>query len=155
MTDEATYRQIDKVVDRALEDAGLKEPPFMIKDLLKYLEVKWDFYDLEDVRLLRRFWSLQTLQYLLQNKNGPRSTMQFIQFLNGTALIFSETQLRLLFRFPRNARRRGQLWRISFKKKLLILALNGRASSYSKRGTRNLTLQQYVAMCSLVMIFQW
>lgn len=95
MTDEATCRQIDKVVDRALEDAGLKEPPFMIEDLLEYLEVNRDFYDLEDVRLLRRFWSLQTLQYLLRNKNGPRSTMQFIQFLNGTALIFSETQLRL------------------------------------------------------------
>lgn len=95
MTDEATCRQIDKVVDRALEDAGLKEPPFMIEDLLEYLEVNRDFYDLEDVRLLRRFWSLQTLQYLVQNKNGPRSTMQFIQFLNGTAPIFSETQLRL------------------------------------------------------------
>ena len=56
MTDEATCRQIDKVVDRDLEDAGLKEPPFMIEDLLEYLEVNRDFYDLEDVRLLRRFW---------------------------------------------------------------------------------------------------
>jgi len=56
VTDEATYRQIDKVVDRALDDAGLKEPPFMIEDLLEYLEVNRDFYDLEDVRLLRRFW---------------------------------------------------------------------------------------------------
>jgi len=56
VTDEATCRQIDKVVDRALEDAGLKEPPFMIEDLLEYLEVNRDFYDLEDVRLLRRFW---------------------------------------------------------------------------------------------------
>lgn len=58
MTDEATCRQIDKVVDRALEDAGLKEPPFMIEDLLEYLEVDRDFYDLEDVRLLRRFWHM-------------------------------------------------------------------------------------------------
>ena len=38
MTDEATCRQIDKVVDRALENAGLKEPPFMIEDILEYLE---------------------------------------------------------------------------------------------------------------------
>jgi hypothetical protein len=58
VTDEATCRQIDKVVRRALEDAGLKEPPFMIEDLLEYLEVNRDFYDLEDVRLLRRFWHM-------------------------------------------------------------------------------------------------
>ena len=56
MTDGVTCREIDKVVNKTLKDAGLKEPPFMIEDILEYLEVNRGFYDLEDITLLRRFW---------------------------------------------------------------------------------------------------
>lgn len=56
MTDEATRREIDKVVNSTLKDAGLEEPPFLIEDILEHLDVDRDFYDLEDVTLLRRFW---------------------------------------------------------------------------------------------------
>ncbi|MFH1490448.1 MAG: hypothetical protein ABII06_16190 [Pseudomonadota bacterium] len=56
MTDEATRREIDKVVDRTLKDAGLKDPPFLIEDILEHLDIDREFYNLEDVTLLRRFW---------------------------------------------------------------------------------------------------
>jgi hypothetical protein len=54
--DEATCQEIDKAINRTLKDAGLKEPPFLIEDILEYLDVDREFYDLEDVTLLRRFW---------------------------------------------------------------------------------------------------
>jgi hypothetical protein len=54
--DEKTRREIDKVVQKTLKDAGLTEPPVEVGDLLQYLEVHRDFYDLEDPSLLRRFW---------------------------------------------------------------------------------------------------
>jgi hypothetical protein len=54
--DEKTRREIDKVVQKTLKDAGLTEPPVEIGDLLQYLEVRRNFYDLEDPSLLRRFW---------------------------------------------------------------------------------------------------
>lgn len=56
MIDDRTHREIDKVVERTLKDAGLIEPPVKVGDLLQYLEVHRDFYDLEDPSLLRRFW---------------------------------------------------------------------------------------------------
>lgn len=56
MIDEDTCREIDKVVNRTLKDAGLKPPPFLIEDILNYLDIDRAFYDLEDVTLLRRFW---------------------------------------------------------------------------------------------------
>ena len=55
MPDEATCQEIDKAINRTLKDAGLKEPPFLIEDILEYLDVDREFYDLEDVTLLRRF----------------------------------------------------------------------------------------------------
>jgi hypothetical protein len=54
--DEATCQEIDKAINRTLKDAGLKEPPFLIEDILECLDVDREFYDLEDVTLLRRFW---------------------------------------------------------------------------------------------------
>jgi len=54
--DEATRQEIDKAINRTLNDAGLKDPPFLIKNILEYLDVDREFYDLEDVILLRRFW---------------------------------------------------------------------------------------------------
>jgi hypothetical protein len=56
VTDESTRREIDKVVNKTLNDAGLKDPPFLIEQILEYLNVDREFYDLEDVTLLRRFW---------------------------------------------------------------------------------------------------
>lgn len=56
MMDGRTRREIDKVVERTLKDAGLTEPPVKVGDLLQYLEVHRDFYDLEDPNLLQRFF---------------------------------------------------------------------------------------------------
>ena len=66
MPDEATRQEIDKAINRTLKDAGLKEPPFLIKDILEYLDVDREFYDLEDVTLLRR-----TVQGSDQVKRAP------------------------------------------------------------------------------------
>lgn len=53
MPDEDTCRSIDKATSKILRDADLKEPPFLIEDVLNSLEVNRDFYDLEDVTFLR------------------------------------------------------------------------------------------------------
>ena len=55
MPDEHTRREIDKVTSRILKDAGMREPPFLIEDLLEHLEIDIEFYDLEDPGLIRRF----------------------------------------------------------------------------------------------------
>ena len=55
MIDEDTCREIDKVVNGTLKDAGLRDPPFLIEDILNHLDIDRAFYDLEDVTLLRRF----------------------------------------------------------------------------------------------------
>ncbi len=52
--DERTRQEIDKAVARTLRDAGLKDPPFRIEDLLQHMEVHRGFYDLEDPSLLHR-----------------------------------------------------------------------------------------------------
>ncbi len=43
--DDKTRREIDKVVEGILGDAGLTEPPVKVGDLLQHLEVHRDFYD--------------------------------------------------------------------------------------------------------------
>ncbi len=55
MTDESTKHEIDKTVTKTLKEAGMKEPPFLIGDLLDHLEIDREFYDLEDPSLIRRF----------------------------------------------------------------------------------------------------
>lgn len=55
MPDESTRKEIDKVVRRTLKEARMKEPPFLINDLLGHLEIDQEFYDLEDPGLIRRF----------------------------------------------------------------------------------------------------
>ncbi|HEA67426.1 MAG TPA: hypothetical protein ENI07_11470 [Desulfobacterales bacterium] len=52
----STKRQIDKAVGKTLKEAGMREPPFLVEDLLDHLELGREFYDLEDPGLLRRFW---------------------------------------------------------------------------------------------------
>jgi Zn-dependent peptidase ImmA (M78 family) len=54
MVDETTCRAIDKLVDRVLREARLKEPPIRIDDLLSHLEIDRDFYNLEDPGFLRK-----------------------------------------------------------------------------------------------------
>ncbi|NQT55891.1 MAG: hypothetical protein HQ551_06650 [Desulfobacteraceae bacterium] len=56
MPDEDTCREINKATCEVLRDADLKEPPFLIENILDYLEVNRDFYDLGDVTLLKAFW---------------------------------------------------------------------------------------------------
>ncbi len=55
MPDEFTRREIDKVANKILKEAGMREPPFLINDLLDHLEIDREFYDLEDPGLIRRF----------------------------------------------------------------------------------------------------
>ena len=55
MIDEPTKREIDKVVTKTLNEAGMKEPPFLIGDLLEHLEIDREFYDLKDPSFIRRF----------------------------------------------------------------------------------------------------
>lgn len=55
MIDEPTKKEIDKVVEKTLKEAGMKEPPFLITDLLEHLEIDREYYDLEDPSFLRRF----------------------------------------------------------------------------------------------------
>jgi hypothetical protein len=54
--DDQTRREIDKAVTLMLRDAGLKEPPYKIEDVLQHLKVHRGFYDLKDPMLLQRFW---------------------------------------------------------------------------------------------------
>lgn len=54
--DDQTRREINKAVTLMLRDAGLKEPPFEIEDVLQHLEVHRRFYDLTDPTVLERFW---------------------------------------------------------------------------------------------------
>jgi hypothetical protein len=55
MIKDPTKRKIDKAVAKTLKEAGMREPPFLIEDLLDHLELDREFYDLEDPGLLRRF----------------------------------------------------------------------------------------------------
>ena len=55
MPDEFTRREIDKVASRTLKEAGMREPPFLIDNLLDHLEIDREFFDLEDPGLIRRF----------------------------------------------------------------------------------------------------
>jgi hypothetical protein len=54
--DDWTRQQIDKAVERVLAEAGIKTPPVRVEDLLDYLRVHRDFYNLQDPVLLQRFW---------------------------------------------------------------------------------------------------
>jgi len=56
MIDDFTKHEIDKVVNKTLKEAGMREPPFLIDDLLEHLEIDRGFYDLENPSLMRRFW---------------------------------------------------------------------------------------------------
>jgi hypothetical protein len=56
MIKDSTKRKIDNAVAKTLKEAGMREPPFLIEDLLGHLELDREFYDLEDPGLLRQFW---------------------------------------------------------------------------------------------------
>jgi hypothetical protein len=55
MLDELTRREIDKVTERILRDAGLASPPIRVETLLEHLRVHRHFFDLQDPNLLQRF----------------------------------------------------------------------------------------------------
>jgi hypothetical protein len=48
MIKDSTKRKIDQAVAKTLKEAGMREPPFLIEDLLGHLELDREFYDLED-----------------------------------------------------------------------------------------------------------
>jgi hypothetical protein len=55
MIDKSTKLEIDKTVLKTLKEAGMREPPFLIDNLLEHLKIDREFYDLEDPGLIRRF----------------------------------------------------------------------------------------------------
>ena len=55
MIDESTKLAIDKTILKTLKEAGMREPPFLVENLLEHIEIDRTFYDLEDPSLIRRF----------------------------------------------------------------------------------------------------
>jgi len=53
--DESTRREVDKIVETILKDAGLGDPPIQIGEILEHLKLNRQFYSLDDPNLLRRF----------------------------------------------------------------------------------------------------
>jgi len=53
--DDSTRKEIDKIVEKILKDAGLGDPPIQIADILEHLKLNRQFYSLDDPNLLRRF----------------------------------------------------------------------------------------------------
>jgi hypothetical protein len=45
-------RELNKVIERTLKDAGLTKPPIRLKDVLEHLELFQEFYDLSDPSFL-------------------------------------------------------------------------------------------------------
>jgi hypothetical protein len=54
LIDTNTAYEIDRVVEKTLKYAGLKEPPILVEDLLRYLDLDRQFYDLENPNFLER-----------------------------------------------------------------------------------------------------
>ncbi len=52
---EQTRQEIDCAVRRTLREAGLRDPPIKIEDILEHLAIDRAFYDLEDPSLMQRF----------------------------------------------------------------------------------------------------
>lgn len=53
MNDQAR-KEIDKSISRVLKDAGIRQPPVKIEDILECIEIHRNFYDLDDPSLLQR-----------------------------------------------------------------------------------------------------
>ena len=53
--DEKTRSEIDKIVFKAIQKVGFKEPPITIEPILHELEVDRNFVDIEDPSLLKGF----------------------------------------------------------------------------------------------------
>ncbi len=58
----STKNKIDHVVEKTLKEAGMREPPFQLENLLDHLELDREFYDLEDPILLRQLWHKVKIQ---------------------------------------------------------------------------------------------
>jgi len=56
MIDRFPSTEIDKIISRILKEAGMKQPPFLIEDLLTHLELYRGFYDLTNPSLIQRAW---------------------------------------------------------------------------------------------------
>lgn len=54
MIKKKTRKEIDKIVARTIRDSGLTKPPIQIEDLLEFLNLHRDFYNLEDPSLIDR-----------------------------------------------------------------------------------------------------
>ena len=54
MIKKQTRNEIDKIVAQTIRDSGLTEPPIQIEDLLEFLNLHRNFYDLEDPSLIDR-----------------------------------------------------------------------------------------------------
>lgn len=52
--DDATRREIDEVCWKTLKEAGIVRPPVRIENVLEHLNLRLDFYDLQDPGFLDR-----------------------------------------------------------------------------------------------------
>jgi hypothetical protein len=56
MIDRSTRTEIGKITSRILNEAGMRDPPFLVEDLLAHLELYRGFYDLTNPSFIRRVW---------------------------------------------------------------------------------------------------
>ena len=56
MINRSTAAEIDRTTSKILKEAGMKQPPFLVEDLLAHLELYRGFYDLTNPSLIQRAW---------------------------------------------------------------------------------------------------
>jgi hypothetical protein len=92
---EATKKEIDKVVMKTLKEAGMREPPFLVNDLLDSLKIDREFYDLEDPSLIRRFVHKVKVkgELLLKIKEKINLAAMWLPFKDRRDLIYVDSSL--------------------------------------------------------------
>lgn len=88
LIDEATQRELDRLVSRVLRDAGFRGPPVDIEVVLEALKLDRDFYDLEDPGLLRRLGHRILV--------GAKRVADFVEKVRLQALLFFDDKRVLL-----------------------------------------------------------
>lgn len=56
MLDTGTRQEIDGIVQRILNEMGVKDPPLTIESVIEHLSIDHSYYSLEDPGLLREIW---------------------------------------------------------------------------------------------------
>src|SRR5271166_6374755 len=80
--DDATRREIDKVVWQTLRDAGIVEPPVQTEAILEHLALYRQFYDLQDPSFIER------AKYKIQIHG--RRLVEVVKKIKLTAVLFND-----------------------------------------------------------------